>query len=304
MSFRPYFAANQGDDDEVPFRIPDKDVYRRNISTFGSVYAYIENRYHIRTWKDRRLQQPHYYYLRYQDRLHQQTNTNLPLFTSYEFFLYHHLTTLLNTFSRVVTPYGNRSTPVDGICTRFLRKGLIKPNKTQMTAAVWSNDARWLALGTQTGDLARWEGDTLKVQKLVSVSAHKTLFDGDRVKEAFAISAMAWDKSSNLLITADTRGTMQYCDETFRNVLVISEAHSGAVRGVSFSPTGSKIVSAGDDSVLHIWGVGQDKPERTLSGHQSDVKAVDWHPYRALIASASRDATMRLWDPRQEAPVR
>jgi WD40 repeat protein len=193
---------------------------------------------------------------------------------------------------------------VDGICTRFLRKGLIKPNKTQMTAAVWSNDARWLALGTQTGDLARWEGDTLKVQKLVSVSAHKTLFDGDRVKEAFAITSMAWDKASNLLVTADARGTMQYCDETFRNVLVISEAHSGAIRGLSFSPSGSKLVSAGDDSALHIWGVGQDKPERTLSGHQSDVKSVDWHPYRALIASASRDATMRLWDPRQEAPVR
>jgi hypothetical protein len=147
-----------GDDDEgAGFRVPDRDVYRRNISTFGSVHNYLQNRFYVRSWKDRRLLQPHFAYLKY-----------------------------------LQTPYGNVSTPADGVCAHFLRKGLIKPNKTQMNAAVWSADARWLVLGTQSGDLALWEGDTLKVHKVVSVPAHKVL-EGDIVRESVPITAMAWN---------------------------------------------------------------------------------------------------------------
>ena len=203
------FYANQGDDDEVQFRVPDKDVYRRNISTFGSIQSYLFNRFYERSYRDRRIMQPHYAYLK-----------------------------------NIKTPYGNRSTPTDGICTRFLRKGLIKPSKIQMNAAVWSADARWLVLGTQSGDLALWEGDTLKVHKVVSVPAHKVL-EGDRVKECIPITTMAWNNHGNLLVSGDSRGVMQYCDETFRNVLVISEAHNSAIRGLSYSPMESKLVSCG-----------------------------------------------------------
>jgi polyadenylation factor subunit 2 len=212
------------------------------------------------------------------------------------------------TASRIMTPYSNLATPADGICARCIRKGVTKSAstkmKTPMTSGVWSNDARWLVLGTHTGELARWEGGTLKVQKVVGASAHNNLAEGLVIKEAFPVTAIAWDKVSNLIISADARGTILYSDEAFRGVLVVSDAHSGAVRGLSFSPSGSKFASGGDDSALHIWSLGHDKPEKTLQGHQSDIKAIDWHPYRALIASASRDATMRLWDPRQEAPVR
>lgn len=267
MNTNTRFYSNQGDDDEVPFRVPDRDVYRRNVSTFGSVQAYLQNRLYVRSWRDRRIVQPHYAYLK-----------------------------------NIVTPYGNRGSPADGICAHFLRKGLIKPSKIQMNAAVWSADARWLVLGTFSGDLALWEGDTLKVHKVVSVPAHKIL-EGDTVKECIPITAMAWNNHGNLLVSGDRDGVMQYCDETFRNVCVIRDAHNGPIRGLSYSPLDSKLVSCSDDSLLHIWGVGQDTPERTLTGHQSDVKSVDWHPYRALIASASRDATVRLWDPKQENPV-
>ena len=271
MSFRFQQSQynQQDDEDAVPFRIPDRDVYRRNVSSFGSIHAYLSNRFSIRGYADRRLMQPHYSHLKH-----------------------------------IMTPYGNRANPVDGICTRFLRKGLIKPNKIQMNVAVWSADARWLVLGTQSGDIALWEGDTLKVHKVVSVPAHKVL-DGDRVKESIPITAMAWNNHGNVLVTGDNRGTIQYCDETFRNITVINEAHSSgsAIRGLSYSPLDSKLVSCGDDALLHIWGVGQIVPERTLEGHQSDVKSVDWHPHRALIASASRDATLRLWDPRQVGPL-
>eukprot|EP01034_Spumella_vulgaris_P036774 gene36774-45367_t len=110
---------------------------------------------------------------------------------------------------------------------------------------------------------------------------------------------MAWKNHGNILATGDGRGLIQFCDETFRNVFVTKEAHTAAVRGLAFSPSDTKLASVSDDSKVHIWAMGRDKPERVLNGHQSDVKCVDWHDYRSLIATGSRDSTVRLWDPRQ-----
>lgn len=266
---------NIQDDDDINiggsgfFRIPDRDVYRRTLTSFGTVHTYFHNRLQGRTFKDRIILQPHY-----------------------------------SSLQNIVAPFGSTAQPADGVCSYFLRRGLIKPNKTQMTTAVWSADARWLVLGTVSGNIALWEGDTLKVHKVVDILAHVT-YDGEKKIEGFAITAMAWSHHRNLLVSGDERGLIQYCDETFREVRTIPEAHSGAIRGLSYSCLDSKLVSCSDDSMLHIWtvGMGYDKPDMTLKGHVSDVKCVEWHPYRSLIASGSRDSTLRLWDPRTNAAV-
>ena len=65
-----------------------------------------------------------------------------------------------------LTPFATVASPANGVCAHFLRRGLIKPNKTQMTCAVWSGDNRWLVLGTADGDFALWEADSLKVHRL------------------------------------------------------------------------------------------------------------------------------------------
>lgn len=114
---------------------------------------------------------------------------------------------------------------------------------------------------------------------------------------------MAWNRNGNLIVSGDNNGLIQYCDETFREVKKIPEAHAGPIRGISFSPLDSKVVSCSDDKNLHIWAKGESTPELVLSGHEADVKTVDWHPYRALIASGGRDATVRLWDPRMNSCV-
>jgi hypothetical protein len=92
------------DDDDIgyhagsgSYRVPDKDVYRRTISTFGSVATYFQSRYTMRSARDRRILQPHY-----------------------------------SSWQHILSPFANTLSPGDGICSHFLRRGLIKPNKTQM----------------------------------------------------------------------------------------------------------------------------------------------------------------------------
>jgi WD40 repeat protein len=149
-----------------------------------------------------------------------------------------------SSLAAITTPYGNRNNPADGVCCHFLRRGFTKPTKVPFNCAVWSADSRWLVLGTQTGDLALWEEEGLKVYKIVSVPAHKEFYgDGDRIKEQIPITSMASKSYGNLLATGDNRGLIQYCDETFRNVYVTKDAHSQAVRGLSFAPMDTKLAS-------------------------------------------------------------
>jgi polyadenylation factor subunit 2 len=247
--------------------------FSKNFSTFGSVINHFQQRLYARPdcYRERRFVQPHY-------------------------------SSLIN----VLTPYGNIKNPSDGVCSHFLRRGFTKPNKIQFNCSSWSADARWLVLGTQTGELALWEGEALKVHKVISIPAHKEYFDdgSGRVKENVPITCLALKKHGSDFVTGDQKGLIQYCDETFKNILVIKEAHSAPVKGLSFSPLGSKLASCSDDGKIHIWAGGRDKPELTLLGHQNDVKCIDWHPFRALIVSGSRDSTLKLWDPKQGICVR
>lgn len=203
------------DDDDRPqqtasgnFKVPDRDFYRKNFSTFASVANHFHDRLYIRSFRERRWDQPH-------------------------------SVAMVN----VRTPYANVLNPADGVCMHFLRRGFTKPQKVLFNTALWSADARWLVLGTQHGDLVLWESEALKVHKLISIPAHKVIVDGDRIKESIPITAMAWKHFGNLMVTGDERGLIQYCDETFRNVLVTRDAHEKAVRGLSFSPLDTKLVS-------------------------------------------------------------
>jgi WD40 repeat protein len=97
-------------------------------------------------------------------------------------------------------------------------------------------------LGTQNGDFLLWESEPLTFYKPVSVPAHK-VFSGDQITQQIPITAMAWKHFGNLIATGDENGLIQYCDETFRNVSVTKEAHTRAVRGLSFSALDTKLAS-------------------------------------------------------------
>ena len=150
--------------------------------------------------------------------------------------------------------------------------------------------------------MATWEGESLKVKKMVSILQHK--FDGDNKQSNTPIMCIAKNNHGKFLATGDNSGTFQICDENFRNVFTKREAHNGALQALSFSPTDSKLATTGDDSSVSIWAVGNDTPDVVLQGHQSDVKCCEWHPYRSLIASGSRDSAVRLWDPKQGSCVK
>ena len=74
----------------------------------------------------------------------------------------------------------------------------------------------------------------------------------------------------------------------FCGVLV---GHSNTVWSARFSPDGTKVVSASDDTTLRLLNVATGECEQTLAGHSSFVTSVGFSPDGTKVISASDDKT-------------
>jgi WD40 repeat protein len=72
--------------------------------------------------------------------------------------------------------------------------------------------------------------------------------------------------------------------------------HTGWITA-SFSPDGSRIVTASEDNSARVWDLSEPTPKVTLlTGHTGWVRAANFSPDGTRIVTASRDKTARVWD--------
>ena len=75
------------------------------------------------------------------------------------------------------------------------------------------------------------------------------------------------------------------------------EGHQNSrISAGSWSPDGSKIVSASWDKSLRIWDGNTGAHLSTLTGHENGVTSVSWSPDGKRFVSGSFDQTLRIWD--------
>ncbi|MCA8917362.1 MAG: pentapeptide repeat-containing protein, partial [Planctomycetes bacterium] len=66
--------------------------------------------------------------------------------------------------------------------------------------------------------------------------------------------------------------------------------------GLSWSPTGDRLLSAGNDGTLRVWDAASGDCLRTLRGHEGWVHSCAWSPTGDHLLSAGNDGTLRVWD--------
>jgi WD40 repeat protein/tRNA A-37 threonylcarbamoyl transferase component Bud32 len=76
------------------------------------------------------------------------------------------------------------------------------------------------------------------------------------------------------------------------------DGHAGAVRGVAFSPDGSRLASASQDRTVQVRDVRSGAVTLSLKGHTGPVTGVAFSPNGTRLASASQDQTVKVWDAR------
>jgi WD40 repeat protein len=72
--------------------------------------------------------------------------------------------------------------------------------------------------------------------------------------------------------------------------------HAGALRGASYSPDGTRIVTASDDHSARIWDAATGALITTLTGHTMAVWSAVYSPDGTRVLTASEDGTLRVWD--------
>ena len=72
--------------------------------------------------------------------------------------------------------------------------------------------------------------------------------------------------------------------------------HTRPINAVAFSPDGSLIATASNDTTVRISETASRAHRTTLKGHNGAVLDVAFSPDGSLIATASSDTTVRIWD--------
>jgi WD40 repeat protein/serine/threonine protein kinase len=72
--------------------------------------------------------------------------------------------------------------------------------------------------------------------------------------------------------------------------------HTGRINYASFSPDGTRVVTASNDLTARIWDANSGFELRRLAGHTEPLTCAEFSPDGKRVITASVDGTTRLWD--------
>ena len=130
---------------------------------------------------------------------------------------------------------------------------LVRNNLVHLLASTqWTPEGRRILTGSTSGEFTLWNGLTFNFETILQ--AHDS-----------AIRTFHFSHSGAYLASGDQNGVIKYFQPNMNNVNAW-QAHSEAVRGLSFSPNDSRFVTASDDSTLKLWAFEESREERVLTG--------------------------------------
>jgi WD40 repeat protein len=182
------------------------------------------------------------------------------------------------------------------------------------TAKIWDPDPSLLTLAnledihgcliqshTDNRNIAGFEDGTAKIWDAVT-GEELVVFVGPKRN----VCSQGWSPSGDRILTSnygpiDTNGMPEVrarvWDATSGQELVALVGHSGGVFNSSWSPDGTRIVTAGAvDGTARIWDAATGEELFTFTGHSAGVTYAMWSPDGETIASGSYDGSIKIWD--------
>jgi WD40 repeat protein len=85
-------------------------------------------------------------------------------------------------------------------------------------------------------------------------------------------------------------------DVTTGTLIQDISGHLQGIESLTFSPDGTRLVSAGNDQSIRIWDVRLGQELLALKGHTGIIAAVAFSPDGKRLVSAGEDRVIKLWD--------
>lgn len=104
---------------------------------------------------------------------------------------------------------------------------------------------------------------------------------------------VAW--FDDLIVLGQSEGEIVFWDAKSQQLLHQAFDHSVPASEIRFSPDGSKVASADERGIIHVYDVATMKRSFTLCGHTDKIDGLCWSPDGRVIASAAKDDTLKFW---------
>ena len=184
-------------------------------------------------------------------------------------------------FQEIVKLYAGKQPAAD---PSLFREMAAYQNSRPLYSCKIDASGNYLLAGAQGSAFHRWDLVSAEDTELLGHNSWVRRFDVDR--------------SRPLLITGAYEGKIAWwnLDSKSPKPQHLVDAHKGFVRGVSVSPDGKLVATAGNDRLVKIWSVDTAKLIRTLEGHEHQVYNVKFHPSGRYLISGDLRGNVKQWD--------
>jgi WD40 repeat protein len=110
-----------------------------------------------------------------------------------------------------------------------------------------------------------------------------------------AIQGLAVDSSEQLLAAAGADGMVSIWDLRRGKLLHQMRGHSGAVKAVTMTPNGDRVMTAGADHTIRVWDVASGLTLQVLVGHERAINCLALTPDGRSLISGSDDRSVKIW---------
>jgi len=158
----------------------------------------------------------------------------------------------------------------------------LPPTDSTVMDVKFSPDGIRLAIGTSKGTLMVFDSGG---KKLLEFSASPK-----------GIQRIAFSPKGDRIALADQQGGHVWDAMTGKQLLTYNGHGKGArLSGITFSPDGKWIASAGNDATIQVWNSETGEKIFTLVGHTGPTFGVVFSPDGQYLASSSTDRTVKVW---------
>ncbi|HVU69595.1 MAG TPA: serine/threonine-protein kinase [Ktedonobacteraceae bacterium] len=153
------------------------------------------------------------------------------------------------------------------------------PNLVQWLS--WSSGGRYLATGGSKSTII-W--DTDEGNPIVQL----------RNKYALGCRSLCWSPDGKSLAVAQGKSATVYRLEEHGQTL--HYRYNARVNAVAWSPNGTYLATGGEDRLIHIWNVIDNRLLGIYRGHNGPVNALAWSPDNMRIVSGGMAPGVHVWD--------
>lgn len=176
-----------------------------------------------------------------------------------------------------------------------------RPDSYLLRGERLSTAARWLADHSPHGahTLLRDFVDTSRIRDLAALrreselAASRVVTHLDNDPERGVLVALA--AIEEYAPTPEAIGALDAAVRTSR-LRGYLRGHDGAVNSVTFSPDGTRVLTASNDTTARVWSVQDRREILVLNGHSEKVRSAEYSPDGTRVVTASEDRTVRVWD--------